>query len=53
MTIESIFALFIATLISAAVPGPGVFACMARAIASGFLYALYTIKFTARQVAVV
>lgn len=44
MTIETIFALFIAMLISAAVPGPGVFACIARAIASGFQDTLYVIS---------
>ncbi|MEM9002810.1 MAG: LysE family translocator [Cyanobacteria bacterium P01_F01_bin.86] len=43
MTVESILALFVAMLISAAVPGPGVFACIARAIASGFQDTLYVI----------
>lgn len=43
MTIESIAALFVAMLISAAVPGPGVFACIARAIASGFAATFYII----------
>ncbi|MGF1569178.1 MAG: LysE family translocator [Nodosilinea sp.] len=43
MTLESITALFIAMVISAAVPGPGVFACVARAIASGFQSTLYII----------
>jgi threonine/homoserine/homoserine lactone efflux protein len=43
MTIESILALFVAMLISAAVPGPGVVACVARAIASGFQDTLYVI----------
>ncbi|MEA5447364.1 hypothetical protein VB780_02205 [Leptolyngbya sp. CCNP1308] len=31
MTVESIATLFVAMLISAAVPGPGVFTCIARA----------------------
>lgn len=43
MTTESIFSLFVAMLISAAVPGPGVFACIARAVASGFQDTLYVI----------
>lgn len=43
MTTESIFALFVAMLISAAIPGPGVFACVARAIAFGFKDTLYVI----------
>lgn len=43
MTVESTFALFVAMLISAAMPGPGVFACIARAIASGFQDTLYVI----------
>lgn len=36
MTIESAFALFVAMIICAAAPGPGVFACIAKALASGF-----------------
>ncbi|MGD9211259.1 MAG: LysE family translocator [Desulfobacteraceae bacterium] len=36
MTIETSFALLMAMIISAAVPGPGVFACVAKALASGF-----------------
>lgn len=43
MTVESIATLFVAMLISAAVPGPGVFTCIARAIASGFQSTLYII----------
>lgn len=43
MTVESIATLFVAMLISAAVPGPGVFTCIARAIASGFQATLYII----------
>jgi threonine/homoserine/homoserine lactone efflux protein len=43
MTVESIATLFVAMLISAAVPGPGVLTCIARAIASGFQAALYII----------
>ena len=43
MTLESITALFIAMVISAAVPGPGVFACVARAIAFGFQPTFYII----------
>lgn len=35
MTFETAFALLIAIIISAAVPGPGVFACIAKALASG------------------
>lgn len=35
MTFEIAFALLIAMIISAAVPGPGVFACIAKALASG------------------
>ena len=44
MTTESVFALFIAMLISAAIPGPGVFTCIAQAITSGFKDALYVIS---------
>lgn len=36
MTIETATALLMAMIISAAVPGPGVFACIAKALASGF-----------------
>ena len=43
MTAESVFALFVAMLISAAIPGPGVFTCVAQAISSGFKDALYVI----------
>ena len=43
MSVESIATLFVAMLISAAVPGPGVFTCIARAIASGFQSTLYII----------
>jgi threonine/homoserine/homoserine lactone efflux protein len=43
MTTESVFALFVAMLVSAAIPGSGVFACVARAIASGFRDSLFVI----------
>ena len=43
MTIETAFALLIAMIISAAVPGPGVFACIAKALASGMKGAMYVI----------
>ena len=43
MTIETGFALFLAMVICAATPGPGVFACIARAVASGFRASLYVI----------
>lgn len=43
MTTESVFTLFVAMLVSASIPGPGVFACVARAIASGFRDTLYVI----------
>lgn len=43
MTIETAFALFLAMVICAATPGPGVFACIARALASGFRASLYVI----------
>lgn len=44
MTMETSFALLVAMIISAAVPGPGVFACIAKALASGFRGALIVIS---------
>jgi len=41
MTIETAVALFLAMVICAATPGPGVFACIAKAIASGFRASIY------------
>jgi threonine/homoserine/homoserine lactone efflux protein len=43
MNIETAFALFFAMIISAIVPGPGVFACIAKALASGFKASMYVI----------
>jgi len=43
MTIETALALFLAMVICAATPGPGVFACIAKAIGSGFRASLYVI----------
>jgi threonine/homoserine/homoserine lactone efflux protein len=43
MTIETACALLLAMMISAATPGPGVFACVSRALASGFRASLYVI----------
>ncbi len=44
MTIETAFALMVAMIVSAAVPGPGVFACIAKALGSGFKASLYVIS---------
>ena len=43
MTIETSFALLIAMIICAAAPGPGVFACIAKALSSGFKASMYVI----------
>lgn len=42
MTITSIFSLFIAMVVLAVIPGPGVFTVVARSIASGFSHGLVT-----------
>lgn len=43
MTIETAIALLMAMIICAATPGPGVFACIAKALASGFKASIYVI----------
>lgn len=43
MTIETAFALLVAMIFCAAAPGPGVFACIAKALASGFKASLFVI----------
>ena len=43
MTIASIFSLFVALVILAAIPGPGVFTVVARSMASGFFHGLVTV----------
>ena len=43
MSIETALALFLAMVICAATPGPGVFACIAKAIGSGFRASIYVI----------
>lgn len=42
MTITSIFSLFIAMVILAVIPGPGVFTVVARSMASGFIHGAIT-----------
>lgn len=43
MTIETAFALLVAMIICAAAPGPGVFACIAKALGSGFKGTIFVI----------
>lgn len=43
MTIASMFSLFVALVVLAVIPGPGVFTVVARAMASGFLHGLVTV----------
>ena len=43
MTIASMFSLFVALLILAVIPGPGVFTVVARSMASGFSHGIITI----------
>jgi threonine/homoserine/homoserine lactone efflux protein len=43
MTIASMFSLFVALVVLAAIPGPGVFTVIARSIASGFFHGLVTV----------
>ena len=43
MTIASIFSLFVALIILAVIPGPGVFTVVARSMASGFSHGLVTV----------
>lgn len=42
MTLTSIFALFIAMIILAAIPGPGIMIVVARTLSQGFLAGLIT-----------
>ena len=43
MPLSSIFSLFVALVILAVIPGPGVFAVVARSMASGFFHGLVTV----------
>lgn len=43
MTISSMLSLFVALVILAVIPGPGVFTVVARSMASGFLHGLVTV----------